>query len=570
MLISLLRSLRGDSAARLNEQAIGQWRRNDLAGAERLLRRAIAANPGLPHAWSNLGQVLWDQRRYDEGLECLRRALGADPDSAPAHANLASALLRGGRPDEAAASLREALRLDLSLASVRASLVKALRELCEWAEADAHAAALEAQWRGDVRVAAQVPPFLSLLVAFAPEFRLAVARANADVVAAKAAALPKPRRVAAGGPGPRLRIGYLSADLHEHAIGRAAVRLFECHDRDRFETFAYRLDADDGSALRGRIAAAFDHVADVEREPFHRTAQRIADDRIDVLVDLMGYTGLARPEILALRPAPVQVAYLGYAGTTGADWIDGLVADDVVVPAADARWYTERVLRLPRGFFPASDTRALPADLRRADCGLPESATVFCAFGAPHKIEGDVFAAWMRILRAVSGGVLWLSAGRAETRLRQAAAAAGVSPDRLLFARRVESERDYLGRLRLADLYLDTRTYNAHSTAVDALWAGLPLLTVTGGGFAGKVAASLLRAAGLPELVTPDLPAYETAAVALATTPQALGRLRGRLDAARAASPLFDPAGYARELEAALLDAAGARQHRGAESCSDA
>jgi protein O-GlcNAc transferase len=555
MLIGLLRSLRRSDPARLNAAAIAEWQRNDLAHAERLFRRAIAANPGLPHAWSNLGQVLWEQRRYDEGLECLRQAVSVAPGNAAAHANLANARLRASQVPQAVESFREALRLDPGLAGVRASLVKALLDLCEWEEAAAQAAALDDQWRRDPRVAAQVPPFLSLVVAFAPEFRLAVARANAEVLTAKAAALPKPVRAGAATPQARLRIGYLSADLHEHAIGRAAARLFECHDRDRFETYAYRLDVDDGSALRARLAAAFEHVVDAAHEPFHVTAQRIAADRIDVLVDLMGYTGLARPEILALRPAPVQVAYLGYAGTTGAGYIDRLVADDVVVPEADERWYTERPLRLPRTFFPASDARPLPAALRRDEFGVPSAAVVFCSFSAAHKIEQEVFAAWMRILLRVPGSLLWLSAGQADARLRGAAGAAGVDPARLVFARRVAAEADYLGRLRLADLFLDTRTYNAHSTAADALWAGLPVLTVDGGAFAGRVAASLLRAAGLPELVTRDLASYERAAIGLATEPGRLARLRERLDAARAASPLFEPRSYAREIEAAYLAA---------------
>lgn len=558
MLIGLFRSLRRNNAARLNAAAIGEWQRNDLASAERLFRRAVDANPGLPHAWSNLGQVLWEQRRYEEGLECLRRAVGTAPGSAAAHANLANAQLRATQLAQAVGSFREALRLDPRLAGVRASFLKALLDLCEWEEAGAQAATLQEQWRADAGIAAQVPPFLSLLVAFPPELRLAVARANAAGLAGKVAGLPKPARPDAAPPG-RLRIGYLSADLHDHAIGRAAVRLLECHDRDRVETFAYRLDPDDGSALRARLAAAFDHVADVHREPFHATAQRIAADRIDVLVDLMGYTGHARPEVLALRPAPAQVAYLGYAGTTGADYIDYLIVDDVVVPAADERWYTERLLRLPRCFFPASDARPLPPALDRAAFGVPAAATVFCSFSSAHKIEQAVFAAWMRILQRVPGSVLWLTAGPAEARLRQAAEAAGVDPVRLLFARRVDSAADYLGRLRLADLFLDTRTYNGHSTAADALWAGLPVLTVDGGAFAGRVAASLLGAAGLAELATADLRAYEDTAVALAAEPGRLARFRHHLDATRATSPLFDPRPYARELEAACLGLAGAR-----------
>jgi len=564
VLLKLFKSLRSGRAASLHDQAIKSWLRNDLAAAEGLFRRTLDANPRLAPAWSNLGQVLWEQRRFQESLTCLRHAVELDPTNAAALVNLAVALVNGSRIAEAVEHYRTAIRLAPSRPQIRANIIKPLRDLCEWEEAETQAAALVDLWQRDARVAASIPPFLSLVAAFTPEFRLAIARAQAQAVAAKVASLPRPTR-APGAAGTRLRIGYVSADLHQHAVARAGVRLFELHDRERFEVFAYSFDVDDGSALRRRLEAAFDRFVDVRGEPFHATAQRIAHDRIDLLVDLMGYTGSSRPELFALRPAPVQVLFLGYAGTTGGDHMDYVIADPIVAPPGDERWYSERILRLPVTYLPADDRRPLPrTTLRRSELGLPESAFAFCSFGAHYKIERHVFAAWMRILRRAPQSVLWLSSGAGEPRLRRAAAEAGVDPARLFFMKRLPEEEDYLGRLRLADLFLDTHTYNAHSTAADALWAGLPVLTVPAAGFAGRVGASLLGAVGLPELVAADLADYEERAVGLTLQPERLGRLRAVLEGDRARLPLFDSARFTRDLEDAYDTAwleAGGSEH---------
>jgi len=551
MLASLLRSLRSGRAAKVHEEAIKRWRRNDVAGAEASFRRALALNPGLMPAWSNLGQVLWEQGRARDALACLGRAVEIAPASAVARLNLAVALMNTSRAADAIAQFREAIRLDPSLANARATIIKPLRDLCEWDEADAQAAALLDLWRRDPRVAGAVPPFLSLLVAFGPEFRLAVARAAAQAVSAKVQGLPRPLR-GTDSARRRIRIGYVSADLHAHAVALASVRLFELHDRERFETFAYSFDAGRDSAIRRRLEAAFDHFVDVRGEVFQATAARIAGEGIDVLVDLMGYTAKARPELFALRPAPVQLAFLGFAGTTGADYMDGVVADAVVVPPGEERWYAEQVLRLPTTYFPVDDRRTLARPARRDAFGLPDDAVVYCSFGEHAKIEREVFATWLRILGQVPGSLLWLSSGAGEAQLRRAAAAAGIDPARLLFAPRLPDEADYLGRLQLADLFLDTRTYNAHSTAVDALWAGVPLLTAPGDGFAGRVGASLLHAVGLPELAAADPADYEARAIALGRHPERLRALGAGLKRDRVRLPLFDSARFARELESSL------------------
>lgn len=554
MLASLFRSLWSGRAAKVHEAAVGQWRRNDLAGAEQSFRRVLEMNPHLMPAWSNLGQVLWEQGRARDALACLGRAVAIAPASAVARLNLAVALMNTGRAADAIVEFREAIRIDPSLAHARATIIKPLRDVCDWDEADAHAAALRELWERDPRIAGTVPPFLSLLVAFGPKFRLAIARASAEAVSAKVRGLARPAR-ATDIRRSRIRIGYVSADLHVHAVALTAVRLFELHDRERFETYAYSFDAGGDSPIRRRLEAAFDHFVDVRGEAFHATATRIASDGIDVLVDLMGYTAAARPELFALRPAPVQLAFLGFAGTTGADYMDGVVADAVVAPPGDERWYAEQVLRLPTTYFPVDDRRILPRPASRAAFGLPDDSVVYCSFGAHCKIEREVFATWLKILRQVPKSLLWLSSGAGEARLRSEAADVGIDPARLRFASRLPDEAEYLGRLQLADLFLDTRTYNAHSTGVDALWAGVPLLTIPGDGFAGRVGASLLHAVGLPELVATDLAEYEALAVGLGNAAERRRALRAALDRDRTRPPLFDSARSARELEAVLWSA---------------
>jgi predicted O-linked N-acetylglucosamine transferase (SPINDLY family) len=343
----------------------------------------------------------------------------------------------------------------------------------------------------------------------------------------------------------------VSGDFRDHATAHLTAGLFEHHDRSRFEVFGYSFGRDDGSAYRQRIAAVFDHFADVQDEPLYETARRIARDGVHVLVDLMGYTGRARPEIFAMRPAPVQVSYLGYPTTTGADFIDYFIGDRFAIPDDDRQWFTERVVRLPASYQVNDDRQPIGEETPdRASEGLPEGAFVFCSFNRHLKIERAVFDAWMRVLRAIPGSVLWLLAGAGEHTLREAATAQGVDANRIVFARHARKPA-HLARHRLADLFLDTQHVNAHTTASDALWAGLPLLTVTGQGFSARVAASLLRAVGLPELVTETLEDFEQTAVALACSPARLAELRARLANNRTRAPLFDTARTTRDLERA-------------------
>jgi len=331
------------------------------------------------------------------------------------------------------------------------------------------------------------------------------------------------------------------------------AELFERHDRERFEVFAFSFGPDGGSPMRRRLEKAFDHFIDVRDISDADVARQIAELGVHVAIDLMGYTKHCRPGILAHRPAPVQVNYLGFPGTMGADFIDYILVDPFVVPLDQQPFFTEKLVHLP-DCYQVTDSKRERADRTpsRADYGLPEEGFVFCCFNNNYKITPSFFEVWMRLLQAVPGSVLWLSGDNdtAERNLRREAEERGVDPERLIFAPRVEYA-DYLERYKLADLFLDTLPYNAGATASDALWAGLPILTCAGRSFAARMAGSLLHAVGLPELITTNLEDYEALALKLATEPEVLGALRTKLAENRDTAPLFDTDRFRRHIEAA-------------------
>jgi predicted O-linked N-acetylglucosamine transferase (SPINDLY family) len=355
----------------------------------------------------------------------------------------------------------------------------------------------------------------------------------------------------------KIRIAYISSDLRSHPVGITMVAPLEHHDKQRFDVTALSIGLDDGSAIRRRIEQAVDRFADVQAMSDLAVAQLIRELEIDIAIDLNGLTGLFRPRILAHRPAPLQVNFLGYPGTMGASFIDYIIADKNVIPAENRAYYTEQVARLPHAYLPYDGGRKFPDSRRgRAAQGLPETGFVFACFNSLHKLLPDIFSTWMRILRAVEGSVLWLPSESSAViaNLRREAMAQGVAPDRLVFASFEKNPDDHLARLRLADLFLDTLPYNAHSTATEALWAGLPLLTCRGQAFQARVGAGLLETLGLPELVTTSRAGYENLAIALARDPARLGAIREKLAGLRDSNPLFDVRRYTRDLEAVYTE----------------
>lgn len=406
--------------------------------------------------------------------------------------------------------------------------------------------------RGDL---SPLLPFRSLFLPLSSELRLAIARREAERLTETTPNLD----VAATIPGrtdaepPRLKIGYVSADFREHPTAHLMRGLFRCHDRERFEICAYSLRGDDGSAYYRQIRDDCERFVDLSTADNTAAAQRIRADGVHILVDLMTYTNYARPEIFARKPAPIQAGWLGFPGSSGAGHMDYLLADPVVLPADQARFCTEQPVYLPE-CYQVNDRWQEIAETgsRRGEHGLPEQGFVFCCFNQIQKLEPVMFAVWMRVLGRVPGSVLWLysRSEEAQERLRATADAHGIAGERLVFAGPLPKAR-HLERHRLADLFLDTRLYNAHTTASDALWAGLPVLTYPGETFPARVAASLLQAVGLPELIAGSLEDYEERAVRLATKPAELAELRAKLAGNRLRMPLFDTERFARHLERA-------------------
>ncbi len=510
--------------------------------------KALSLRPLLAEAWIGRGNVLFDAGRHEQALAAYDEALALKPQSAKARAGRGHALAGLKRPDEAITAYGEALARKGDLVGLQGDRIFARMQLCDWDGIDVESDRLLQAVRAGKAVTS---PFNLLVSDASPADQLRCARSWTGRRYPAQAPLWRGERYVHD----RIRIGYVSADFRQHPVAYLAAGLFGAHDRARFEVIGVSIGADDGSEIRRRLAHAFDGFIDVAALGVDDIARRIRAEEIDVLVDLNGFTQNARPGIFARRPAPVQVNYLGFPGTMGADYIDYIVADPVLVPPSHHVAYAEKVVTLPHSYMPHDDVgRGISdAGFERAQFGLPDGAFVFCCFNNAYKFNPPAFASRMRILKAVEGSVLWLSESHpaAMANLRKQAAAAGVAPERLVFATRVASMADHLARHRLADLFLDTLPYNAHTTASDALWAGLPVLTEIGKSFAGRVAASLLTAIGLSELIVQRCEQFESLAIELATAPEKLSSIRERLARNRSTTPLFDTKLLARHLEAA-------------------
>ncbi len=508
-------------------------------------RRALAVSPDFPEAHNNLGNACQMSDSLEEAIACYRQAIELRPGYAEAHRNLGSAFRRSGRLTEARAAFETAVALNPALAEVFPLIVQEMQQVCAW----------DGLGRLSERVielvesgSGAVNPFIFLCLETTPAQQLLCAKQWAAEHLPAPVLRPKPRP--GGGP---ITIGYLSADFQEHATAHLISQLFSLHDRQRFRVFGYSCGRDDGSPARRRLVASFDRFVDLETTSFEEAARRIRDDGVDILVDLKGYTTDARPQILALRPAPIQVNYLGYPGTMGTDFVDFILVDPFVVPADQQPYYTEKLVHLPDCYQVNDSTRPISKRIpSREECGLPEAGLVFCCFSAAYKITPRLFDIWMRLLAATEGSVLWLLEANAlaTANLRREAESRGIAAGRLIFAPALPNP-EHLARFAIADLFLDTLPYNAHTLASDALWGGCPMLTCAGETFPSRVAGSLLGAVGLPELVTTSLAEYEALAIQLAADRDRLTGLRERLRRNRLTFPLFDSRRFARHLEEA-------------------
>lgn len=521
---------------------------NRLEDAERHFGRVHELYPEDVDVLMHLAALQSDRGAYGEAVRWYSEALKLAPENAALLMALAHTYGRSGALDRTVEYWEKVVRVQPDNLEARGFLLQAMQSICDWSRYDELTLGL----RSGVlqQTEPNVAPFTLLTIPSTRAEQLACAHKYCVMrqrVVGNAQRFRFPP-----GPKERLRVGYLSGDFREHAIAMLIAELFELHDRARFEVFGYSQGPDDHSARRARIARAFDRFVDVSGMSSLAAASAIHADRIDILVDLTGHTEFARLDTLAYRPAPVQVAYLGFPGTTGANFIDYAVVDRFVTPLAEACDFSEQLVHMPESYQINDRQRPQPRTQPRRELGLPEDAFVFCSLNQNYKLAPDVFAVWMRLLQAVPGSVLWLLENNAwaTANLRRAAQLYGVEPGRLVFAPLVAQE-PHLARLGAADLLLDTLPYNAHTNASDALWVGLPVLTCTGSTFASRVGASLLYAVGLPELVTHTLPDYEALALRLACDSAKLAALRERLRRNRAAAPLFDTPAFARNLEAA-------------------
>jgi predicted O-linked N-acetylglucosamine transferase (SPINDLY family) len=526
--------------------------------------RLLALHPGFSDALLNRAAALLKLNRLEESLTDYRQVGSNSPHYADALHGCAAALIRLNRRAEARECVEKLLRMDPDRAAVAGWYLFESSACCAW---DGYEQSVRQIIR-DVRSGRDViDPQRFLYLSESGRDQLLCARRHARALQGQRA--PAPLWTGQRYDHPRIRIAYLSADFHHHATASLIAGLFEKHDQERFETIGASYGPPYQDAMRSRLKASMERFVDISRLDDSAASRLLRDLEIDLIVDLKGYTMDARPGILARRPAPIQVSYLGFPGTMGADFIDYLIADRTVIPESECGQYSERVVYLPDTYQANDDTRVIPLQVpTRAQLELPEDAFVFCAFNASQKITPPVFAMWMRLLRAVERSVLWLIAGESATvvNLRREAQRQGVEPGRLIFASRVAAD-EHLARHRLADLALDTLPCNAHTTASDALWAGLPMITCLGSTFAGRVGASLLRAVGLPELVTESLAAYERLAIDLARDAGKLGQLKARLAGNIKASPLFDTERFCRHIERAFM-VMHARHQRGEKPVS--
>jgi predicted O-linked N-acetylglucosamine transferase (SPINDLY family) len=575
-------ALRPDFAAAYNNRgnALLELGQADAAAAD--FDKAIAIDPLFVQAYCNLAGALIDLRRFSDAFNASGKALQLAPQSAAAWVVQGDALRNANRFADALTAYDKASALEPQRADGwfgRARVLNELRRHTEAADCYRKLLAIDpdyefakggllyekmlsADWRDFAPMVAEIRADIAAgKKAVEPFCYQAVTNSLADTkrcaeIYCRSKCPPQPTKVRSGErhQNGKIRVGYVSGELRGHVVARLLVELLERHDKSRFELFAFDNGDDDGSKTRGRIVGALDSVIDISTLDTPRAAAAIKDNQIDILVNLNGHYGRSRTDIFSWRAAPVQVNYLGFSGTMGADFMDYILADRYVIPEGSEAHYSEKVVSLPDSFQPSDSKRVIADELpSRSSLGLPERGLVFCCFNNTFKITPDIFDIWMRLLGQIDDGVLWLPFDNDQVvdHLRKEAAARGVAAERLVFSRRTEHLADYFARYRIADLFLDTFPFNAGATANDALWSGLPLLTCSGDTYPARLSGSLLQALGLPELITRSLSDYEALALKLARDRALLGSLRQKLAENRNSWPLFDMARLTRHVEAA-------------------
>jgi predicted O-linked N-acetylglucosamine transferase (SPINDLY family) len=515
---------------------------------ESLLRQALARQPQLAPLYLNLGLVLTDTRRPEAAAQAFERAVTLDERLAIAWRGWGFACLQLKQRSVGLAKLEKSLQVDPQLELVHGAMLLTRLTMCDWQQLDTQLAVVQQHIARHHMVAT---PWTVLSVLDDPALLHRAARRTTERnFPTSATPVYRPKSTSE-----KIRIGFFSSDLRSHPVAQLLLSQIEALDRTRFELHAYSFRKVANDAVQQRARKAFDVFVDADELEEPALLEHIAQAGLDIAIDLSGHTEGNRLDLFAKRLAPIQASYLGYAGTSGSSFIDYLIADKVVCPPENLPHYSEKLVWLPQCFMPHDNTQAISdRTFTRTEFGLPESGFVFCCFNNHYKLNPTTFDVWMRLLKSAPGSVLWLSDAPTEVKdnLAREAKTRGVDAARIVYAPRMPDMAEHLARYRLADLFIDTFPYNAHTTACDALWAGVPVLTYAGRSFASRVAASLLNSVGLPELVTHSLQDYEALALALAREPQRLAVLRERLASNRLTSPLFDTPALARQMEAAF------------------
>jgi len=509
--------------------------------------RAIALEPKLSDSWLNKAVALKNLGRHEEAIQSIQKAIELKPNASENQVSLGDILTDLKRYEEALAAYQQALQLDPEKDYLYGLTVYIKTMICDWSNYDQQLASIRTQLAQDKKVAV---PFslLALLDDEAAHLKAAQLFA-ADKFSENTLLGPIPKRL----KGQKIRLGYFSADFRNHPVASLIVELFELHDRNQFELIGFSLGSDDSDEMRLRLKESFDQLIDVHGLSDQAVAQLARDLKIDIAIDLGGYTQDCRTSIFSYKAAPIQVNYLGYPGTMGAPYMDYIIADPTLIPPENQQHYSEKIAYLPHTYQANDRKRKISTTpFKRSDFDLPENSFIFCCFNNNFKLTPQTLDSWCRILKAVEGSILWLYEGHEKTRsnLSKEFTKRGLASERLIFAKRVPSD-EHLARYQLADLFLDTLPYNAHTTTSDALWAGTPVLTLIGKTFAGRVAASLLKAIGMDELISKSIEEYETRAIELAHHPEKLKVIKQRLQANRGTTPLFNAPLFTKHIESA-------------------
>ncbi len=519
------------------------------------LNQALRLKPDYIKGWINLGNAHFSLLNYQEAKESFQKVIQLQPDHAEAHKLLGAVYKELKETELTKKHYQEALKLEPNNPEIKLQLFFIQNEIAEWDNYKKRIATIHQLHRESIEknFSSPISPFWGLGLGFNPKELYEVATSRTKRLGSDF----KPLRSKLNfqftnrKSNPRLRIGYFSSDIGDHPVVHLINNLFANHNRDEFETFVFSHGPDVASSYRNHIKETCEHFIDVGTISYPKAAQKIYDNNIDILIDLNGHTSGARTQVLALKPAPIQAHYLGYLGTFGADFIDYVFADEIVITPEAKDNYVEKIVYLPNTYM-ITDNKHPISDkpIQRQDYKLPEDAFVFCCFNSNYKIEPNIFAIWMNILRQCEKSVLWLYSGSElqKNNLRKEAQKANVNPERLIFIGRQPKDL-YLASYRLADLFLDTYYYNANTTTVDALWAGLPVLTCPSSNYCGRGATSSLNAIGVPELIMPDQESYRDRAIYFYNNPDELKKIRKKMVEQRDSSLLFDTKRFVANLE---------------------